>query len=545
MAESETGAAIPVDEMLDRIEALTRIGAALSSDHDIEHLLKFILTSAKELLKADGGTIYRVQGDEVVFAFLVNDTLKISMWDGVDEERSFPPIRLYDAKGNPNNAMVVAYSILHDTTVNIRDAYVEQGFDFSGTKLFDRQMGYRSKSFLTVPMKNHENQIIGVLQLLNAQNAETGEVIPFTSSDQKLAEAIASQAAVSLTNTQLIDQLKALFYAFVRVINRAIDDKSTYTGGHCQRVPQLALMLADAVNETSYGPLKDFVMTEKDRLELELAGLLHDCGKITTPVHVVDKRTKLETICDKISLIETRFAVLKSEAKLALLESCVANPAEREVFGSLHEEKIRAMDEDLAFLRRINIGAEFLKEEDFVRVGDIARRYSWTNEKGDLCPVLDDAEIENLTIRMGTLNGSERKIINHHADMTIAMLNDLPWPRELSHVTEYAGGHHERVDGKGYPNGLRGDQMSVQARMMGIADIFEALTAKDRPYKKVITLSESLIILGKMCLEGHVDADLFDIFVRKQVYMRYAEKYLDAAQIDAVDQKKIPGYRPD
>ena len=533
-----------MDEMFNKIEALTNIGAALSSDHDIDHLLKFILLSAKGLLNADGGTIYRVQGNDVAFEILVNDSLRISMGRAMEQEITFPPIKLYDEYGNPNNSMVVAYSVLHDKTVNIRDAYVEQGFDFSGTKLFDQKTGYRSKSFLTVPMKNHDNEIIGVLQLINAQDKKTGEVIPFSYSDQRFTEALASEAAVALTNRQLIDQLKALFYAFAKVINSAIDDKSAYTGGHCQRVPVLTLMLAEAVNETSVGPLKNFTMADKDRRELELAGLLHDCGKITTPVHVVDKATKLETIFDRIKLVEARFAALKREAKIAFLEASFEMPERKDIYQAEYHEKIRIIDDDLAFLRHTNIGGEFLKDEDVVRVKDIAKNYTWTDVSGICHAILDESEVENLTIRAGTLTGSERQIINHHVDMTIAMLNSLPWPKDLMNVTEYAGGHHERMDGRGYPKGLRRDQMSVQARMMGIADIFEALTAKDRPYKKFITLSEAMIILGKMCQEGHVDPDIFDVFVRKQVYLRYANKFLDPVQIDEVDPGKIPGYNP-
>lgn len=541
--DGEKFADIPMDEILNRIEVLTNIGVALSSDHNIDHLLELILHSAKELLNADGGTIYRVKENDVVFEILMNDSLHVSMGGAMEKKITFPPIKLYDENGTPNNSMVVAYSVLHDKTINIHDAYAEQGFDFSGTKKFDQKMGYRSKSFLTVPMKNHENEIIGVLQLLNAQDKKTGEVIPFSFTDQKFAESLASQAAVALTNRQLIDQLKELFHAFVKVINNAIDDKSPYTGWHCQRVPALTLMLADAVHETSIGPLKNFTMTDKDRRELELAGLLHDCGKITTPVHVVDKSTKLETIFDRIELVEARFEKIRCDAKIALLQAIIATPARQEMYESEYHEKIERIDDDLDFLRRTNIGGEFLKDEDVARVKDIAKYYSWMDQSGKRHDILNEIEVENLTVRAGTLTSGERQIINHHVEMTNTMLSSLPWPKDLKNVTEYAGGHHERMDGKGYPKGLTKDQLSVQARIMGIADIFEALTAKDRPYKKIKTLSESMIILGKMSQEGHIDPDIFDVFVRKQVYLQYAKKFLDPAQIDEVDLTKIPGYK--
>jgi len=534
----------PMDEIFHKLEVLTNIGTALSSERNIDQLLETIMRSAKRLLNADGGTIYRVSGNDVTFEIMVTDSLNISMGGVSGNKITFSPIHLYDEKGNPNNSMVVAYSVLHDMTVNIPDAYTEQGFDFAGTKKFDEGMGYRSKSFLTVPMKNHESEIIGVLQLLNAQDKVTGELIPFSLADQKFAESIASQAAVALTNTMLIEQLQNLFHSFVNVINGAIDKKSHYTGGHCERVPALAMMFAEAVNETKVGPLKNFNMTDKDRRELKLAGLLHDCGKITTPVHVVDKATKLESICDRISLIETRFEVIKRDAKIALLEACLITPGNKVILETEFHKKLSQIDDDLIFLRHINIGSEFMKDEEVARVKSISKNYALKNEKGCCCDLLTENEVANLTIRAGTLTNDERQIINDHVNMSIAMLNSLPWPKDLMNVPEYASGHHERMDGKGYPKGLTKDQMSIQARLLGIADIFEALTAKDRPYRKIKTVSESLDILGKMCLGGHIDPDLFDVFIRKQVYLQYANEFLNPEQIDEVRLDKIPGYTP-
>jgi HD-GYP domain-containing protein (c-di-GMP phosphodiesterase class II) len=542
LAGDNVGNNIPLDEMLNRIEVLTNIGAALSSEQNINQLLELILLAAKKLLNADGGTIYRVRENDVTFEIMMTDSLNISMGGASENKIPFPPIKLYDENGTPNSSMVVAYSVLHDKTVNIPDAYTEQGFDFAGTKKFDQGMGYRSKSFLTIPMKNHEKEIIGVLQLLDAQDRKSGEVIHFSLADQKFAESLASQAAVALTNRQLIDQLQNLFHSFVRMINGAIDHKSPYTGGHCERVPALAMMIAEAMSETDTGPLKELHMTNKNRRELELAGLLHDCGKITTPVHVVDKATKLETIVDRIQFIETRFEVVKRDAKIAFLEAYIAAPQNEAALDTEYNEKIKQVNDDLAFLRHTNTGGEFMKDEAVARVKAISKNYILKDNNGNPREFLTENELTNLTIRAGTLNGEERQIINDHVTMTLSMLNSLPWPKDLVHVPEYAGGHHERMDGKGYPNGLTKDQMSVQARVLGIADIFEALTAKDRPYRPIKTISESLDILGKMSLGGHIDPDLFDIFVRKQVYLRYAEEFLNPEQIDEVNLSKIPGY---
>ena len=534
-------------ELLLRLEELNEIGISLSRERDTPRLLEAILVAAKKITSADGGTLYSVDLEEKIarFEILRTDSLGIAMGGTTGTEIPFYPVRLYDASGAPNNTMVVAYSVLHEETVNIADAYVAEGFDFSGTKSFDGKTGYRSQSFLTVPMKNHENDIIGVLQLINAKDRNSGAIVSFSEADQQLAESLASQAAVALTNRQLIDQLENLFESFIGLINAAIDDKSPYTGGHCQRVPDLTMMLAEAVNDTNEGPLAEFSMTDKDRYELKIAGLLHDCGKITTPVHVVDKSTKLETIFDRVVLLDTRFEVVRRDAEIAMLRSKLAAPdnregewqqAERDYEGCLHR-----IEEDCAFLQFANIGSEKMSTEDQDRVRRISRAYRWRDVLGNDSDFLTDDEVSNLTIRSGTLTSEERQIINHHIDVTIQMLESLPWPNHLRNVPEYAGGHHERMDGKGYPRGLTRDQMSVQARVMAIADIFEALTARDRPYKKGKTLSESLRILGNFRLNGHIDPDLFDVFIKQKVYARYAERFLDPDQKDEVDVTAIPG----
>jgi HD-GYP domain-containing protein (c-di-GMP phosphodiesterase class II) len=549
--ESQLLAAAEAGEDLGlRLEQLNAIGASLSAERDINRLLESILAAAKTITRADGGTLYRVTDDKTLrFEIMRTTSLEYYLGGTTGKPVPFYPIGLTGKDGKPNHNMVAPYAALTGKTVNIPDAYTAEGFDFSGTRNFDKKTGYRSKSFLTVPMKNHENEIIGVLQLINATHPRSGEIVAFSPSDQRLAESLASQAAIALTNRMLIIQLEELFESFINLMNTAIDDKSPHTGGHCQRVPQLTMMLAEAVNDMGEGPLAAFSMSDKDRYELKIAGLLHDCGKVTTPVHVVDKATKLETIYDRVHLIDTRFEVLKRDAEIELLKEKAllvahgALRAEHDAADARHRERIRRLDDERAFLRACNIGGEAMRESDQERVKAIAK-YRWTGVSGHEVNFLSEDELQNLTIRAGTLTGEERQIINHHIVATIKMLEALPWPRHLKNIPEYAGGHHERMDGKGYPKGLKREQMSVQARVMGIADIFEALTAKDRPYKKGKTLSESLEILGKFRLNGHIDPDLFDVFVRKKVYRRYAELFLDKEQIDEVDESKIPGYSP-
>ena len=530
-----------VDDLLKRLEQLNDIGTALSRERDMTLLLERVLLAAKTITHADGGTLYRMMPDgrSLCFEILRTDSLDISMGGTSGVAISFPDLPLYDAAGAANDSLVAAYAAIHVETVNIADAYTEADFDFSGTRAFDQRTGYRSKSMLAVPMKNQLGEVIGVLQLINALAPVSGEVMSFSPADESLAESLASQAAIALSNRLLMTQLEELFGSFVGLINEAIDDKSPYTGGHCQRVPALTMLLADAVALTDDGPLASFTMSENDRYELQLAGLLHDCGKITTPVHVVDKATKLQTLFDRIHLIDTRFEVLKRDVELQgtreLLASrpCVDPKAEALIMRA-SQLALSGLDADREFVRTANVGCEKMSESSMQRVRTIGSMRSWRDVNGVQTEFLTANEVENLCIRSGTLTQVERDTIKHHIVATIKMLEQLPWPRHLKNVPEYAGGHHERMDGKGYPRGLTREQMSVQARMMGIADIFEALTASDRPYKPGMKLSQAMSILKKFSDNGHIDPDLFDVFVNQGVYKKYAEQFLDPWQIDEV-----------
>src|SRR5437764_4953472 len=427
------GAALTAaDDLVQRLDQLNAIGASLSAERDINRLLEAILTAAKTITRADGGTLYRVTEERSLrFEIMRTSSLKFYLGGTTGNPIPFYPIQLYK-DGRPNHSMVAAYVALTGKTVNIPDAYTAEGFDFSGTRAFDSKTGYRSKSFLTVPMRNHENEIIGVLQLLNAQDPTTGEAVAFSASDQRLAESLASQAAIALTNRMLINQLEQLFESFIDVINTAIDEKSPHTGGHCQRVPVLTMLLAEAVNETREGPLKDFNMSDKDRYELKIAGLLHDCGKVTTPVHVVDKATKLETIFDRVQLIDTRFEVLKRDAELeSLKKRMTLKPMEAAEEDKRLRDRLRQYDDDRKFLHACNIGGERMRDEDSDRVRRIAR-YRWRDVAGHEADFLTADEVKTLTIRAGTLTEDERKVINHHIVATIRMLEALPWPKHLT-----------------------------------------------------------------------------------------------------------------
>ena len=527
------------------LRKLNSVGIALSVEKDHGRLLEMILMHAKDMTRADGGTLYlRTEENTLKFEIVRTDSLGIHMGGTKGEPISFYPVKLVNDDGKPNTHNVAACAVLKNETINIPDAYSNEEFDFAGTRHFDEKTGYRSQSFLTVPMTNHENEIIGVLQLINSMDSMTGEIKEFSAVDQQLVESLASQAAVTMTNRQLIEAQKELFDSFIELIASAIDEKSPYTAGHCRRVPILTNMIAEAACNINHGPHKDFSMTEADKYELNVAGYLHDCGKITTPIEVVDKATKLETIVDRIEMIDTRFEVLKRDAEIAALKRKIESIRDDDVNPDAQLiSKLKQLDDDREFIRMCNIGGEAMADELRQRVEKIAQ-YKIKDVEGNESNFLSDDEVYNLNIFRGTLNAEEREIVNNHIVVTIKMLKSLPLPKHLRNLTEYAGGHHEKMDGTGYPNGLKREEMSDQARMMGIADIFEALTAGDRPYKKGMPLSVALTILGRMKLGDHIDPDLFDVFMWGKIYQKYADEYLGSEQCDDFDLNDIPGYVP-
>lgn len=548
---------LSTEEIAQRLEKLTELSLELSSNHDIPLLLEHILRTAQSITHADGGTLYRLSKDKhsLDFYIAINHSLNMYLGGVHGKQVDFASLPLRDASGQANLQAVASYAANYKLAVNIQDVYATDLFNFSATREFDQRQHYRTRSLLTVPMHDHEGELVGVLQLINA--TEQGQLTSFSVTDQRFIEALASQAAIAITNQHLIAQLENLFTSLVHLINIGIDEKSPHTGRHCQLVPELTMLLAQAVHDADYGRYASFRMTERDRKELWMAGILHDCGKISTPVHVVEKSTKLQTLFDRIALIESRFAALRSQRQCAalarqcelqqqVLQAALEPGALSEALArqqtQLHDE-LASLDADLALLKRVNQGAERMQQADLEAVARIAQ-LEWRDASGQIQPILTADELENLSVKAGTLTAAERQVINNHIVITIKMLEALPWPKHLQNVPEFAGGHHERMDGKGYPRGLNASQMSVQARVMAIADIFEALTAKDRPYKVGKTLTESLHILGQFSLNGHIDPDLFDIFVRQRVYLRYAEAYMDPAQIDEVDLQAIPGYTP-
>ncbi|MGC9512609.1 MAG: HD domain-containing phosphohydrolase [Fidelibacterota bacterium] len=521
----------------DRVHVFILVGTSLSTEKDQEILLENIVTYAKKITGADAATLYMMSEDEkkLRFSIVHTDSMNIRMGGTSGKPIDWYPVKLYNEDGSPYLEMVAAYVALKKKTLNFEDVYDVKDFNFTGTRQFDQKTGYRTRSMLALPMLNHVNEVIGVLQLINAKN-ESGNTIAFSPESQALTEALASQAAVAITENRLIRGLEELLNSIIRVIASAIDEKSKYTSGHIERVAELAVYLAQQVSESPDGVFKDVHYSDDKIEEIRFAGLLHDIGKITTPEYVVDKATKLETIYDRIHTVFLRFELLKKDREIEMWKALAGSPeepnaqAERDNLMKKLEEEIRKISEDYTFIQRMNTGGEFLKPEYKDRICEIAQTRVLID--GENTPVLKEDEILNLHISRGTLTEAERQIINNHAVVTDKMLSQLPFPKKLKNVPSYAANHHERMDGSGYPKGLKAEDLELPARIMAMADIFEALTAPDRPYKKGKTLSEAMKIMEFMVKDYHIDPDLFAFFKEAKVYRWYAEKFMNPEQID-------------
>ncbi|MCO4762461.1 MAG: GAF domain-containing protein [Myxococcales bacterium] len=528
----------------EQLELLHRVGIALTAERNRDRLIELILIEAQKLCDADAGSLYlRTDDDQLRFVIMRTTSLGIALGGTTGKPINLPPIPLHDPlTGTPNHENVASHAALLGRSVHVPDAYDEARYDFAGTYAFDRRNNYRSTSLFTVPLINSEQRVIGVLQLLNARRGSNGETGPFSESDRAIVEALASQAAVALDNQMLLQAQRDLLESFIQMIASSIDAKSPYTGAHCERVPELVEMLAQAVCDTHDGPLAAFSLDDDRWYELKIAAWLHDCGKVVTPVHIMDKATKLEAIYDRIDAVRARVEIVKRDIEIAHLRDVLAGRAQPEQSELALQAVMRELDGEMAFLERANIGAEFIRDEDRLRIEQLGKRRFRVGDRW--LPLLTADEIEHLSISRGTLTAEERLIINGHMVETIRMLDSLPFPRHLSNVPEYAGGHHEKMDGSGYPKGIYAGDMSVPARIMAIADVFEALTAQDRPYKPGKTLSEAMRIMGFMKRDNHLDPDLFDIFVRSGVYRVYGERFLPKSQLDEVNEAGLLAIEP-
>jgi HD-GYP domain-containing protein (c-di-GMP phosphodiesterase class II)/HAMP domain-containing protein len=551
-----------MDSMRQTIRRFLHIIEAVSAEPRVDRLLPMLLTETMSAADADSGVLYLVD-DELMEPASVRDTR------------------------NRNAAVSLEPTTLDHTLFVIRQAVLD---GTPRTGYLTRHEADKAKltalatddgrHAVAVPLLNRQHHLVGVFLLLRSTPIEDAQL--------SFVKTLAGLAAGALEARELIKVQRDLFESFIQLIAGAIDAKSPHTGGHCARVPELTKLLAKAACDTTSGPYRDFQLSEQEWEALHVAAWLHDCGKITTPEYVVDKATKLETIYNRIHEVRMRFEVLKRDAEIACLKA-IAAEEDAATAHARRDLELAQLDDDFAFVASCNVGSEFMDPVHVERLKRIAAR-TWERTLDDRIglshdekrrkdhtaaapvpvrePLLADkpehcierderdqiaadnpwgfrmavpellyhrGELHNLCVERGTLCEEERFKINEHMVQTVMMLSQLPFPKHLRQVPEIAGGHHETMDGLGYPKRLTRDQMSPLARMMAIADIFEALTAADRPYKKAKTLSESLEIMWRMKQSGHIDPELFDLFLTSGVYRDYANRFITREQIDEVD----------
>ena len=587
---------------------ILEIAAAISGASELRSLLHLILRKARAVTAADAGSIFLVEkadpapfwadsvnpnmaygeGDRLWFAVSQNDSLD----DGIED-------KVLDIRFPITPDRLVGWCALHGDVLNLADVYaLDPTLPYQFDSSVDRQLGYRAVSMLTVPLRLASGEVVGVLQLINRKrdpsavitpDTAVGVTKPFDSFDQQLIESLSSLAAVSVERTRLVDAQDKLIDSIISLLAGAIDAKSPYTGGHCERVPRLAVMLAEAAEAVREGPLASFRFGSAEAWrEFRTGAWLHDCGKVTTPEYVVDKATKLEMNGNRIHEIRTRFEVLWRDAEIERLQGLLGG-GDPDALDHAFKERQQTLQEQFSFVAQCNLGAEFFDQEKVQALREIGAQgwmrhfddslgLAWEEEQrrqahepsGDVLPapqqllmdqpwhcvpreqidrhdsrhgfkvdvpenLFNYGELHNLCISRGTLTEEERYKINDHIMQTIVMLDALPFPPGLARVPEYAGTHHEALTGTGYPRRLAADRLSVPSRIMAIADIFEALTASDRPYKRAKSLSVSIEILAGFRDRGHIDPDLFDLFLTSGVYLKYAEQFMKPDQIDPVD----------
>ncbi|UZE96613.1 HD domain-containing phosphohydrolase [Alkalimarinus alittae] len=561
--------------MQDTIHNFIEMINAVAGEKDFERLLEKITSDTMHVSSASGAIVYLLSEDETMLnpsCFMTPEGIVKTRLTAVNSEGD---TLLHKAiKSHQSEAFTVDR---HEKPENMNANRI------SAIEVLDA-MGVNELKVVVFPLRNRQLDHIGMICLL---------FDPLTNSEASadkldFVQAVAGFSALTIESSQMVEAQKNLLDAFIKLIAGAIDEKSPYTGGHCQRVPELTHMLAQAASTSDDERFSGFKLKKAQWEELHIASWLHDCGKVTTPEYVIDKSTKLETIYDRIHEIRMRFEVAKREAELSYWKAIARGGNEQALKPAL-ERALAQLDEDFVFIAECNQGGEFMAPEKLSRLRQIAKT-TWTRtlddriglsweelQRKDRSPVsmlpvqetiladrddhiiarepsqYDDpdnpwgfrldvpenkfnkGELYNLSVERGTLTAEERFIINNHITQTIIMLNKLPFPKQMSAVPEIAGGHHEKMDGTGYPKRLKRDDMPMSARMMAIADIFEALTASDRPYKRPKTLSQAIEIMGHMKNNNHIDADLFELFLTSGIYLVYGEKYLQPEQIDHVD----------
>ncbi|GJM13772.1 MAG: HD family phosphohydrolase [Pseudohongiella sp.] len=552
-----------------KLELVTRSGVIFTRERNISNILETTLNTARNLTNADGGTIYileeiyadnpldpgEIASRDLKFVALQNETMDTNLKGG--DIDIMPPVPL-EIDGKPNLSNVSAYCANTGKLLKFDDVYDADGFDFSGTSSYDQANNYRSQSMLVIPLEDHENNIIGVLQLINRRMPD-GSIAGFTPEDIELVQSVSFPAAASITQQRMINEQVKLFDAFVTMLAQGLGEKSPHTYNHIRRVAALGEAISQSLSNWDEGIYADVKYNSDEMAEIRLAGWMHDIGKITTPEHIVSKQAKLQFVMDRFEMIVERCSSKIKDYKIELLEKQLAaskaGATEAEIADLCAEcdEKIAALEKQLQALLHVNRGGEKIPDEQIELVEELAAVSVDSYFKSEVvidhgfpllkgftaglhkAPLIDDWEKQNLLIKRGTLNPEERDQIKLHADRSWRWLMQLPFPRKQKRLPLYAGAHHEHLNGSGYPNGISGRDMPMQSRILAIADIYEALVANDRPYKQPMPLSQAMSILGDRVKRGDLDGELMKIFLQSGGYLKYAEEYLDADQIDEVD----------
>lgn len=563
--------------MQDTIHNFIEMINAVAGEKDFDQLLEKITRDTIQVSSASGAIVYLLSEDEKILrpsCFMAADGKRSGLLSDVNVEHD--SLLRESIQSNQTRTLNIDRTAVTGLTADDKKGIIEvlDALEVDELKV------------VVFPLKNRQFEHIGMLCLLfdPLQNGHTDE----SAGKLDFVQAVTGFSALTIESSQMVEAQKNLLEAFIKLIAGAIDEKSPYTGGHCQRVPVITKMLAQAACDSGDDRFASFDLKKEQWEELHIASWLHDCGKVTTPEYVIDKSTKLETIYDRIHEIRMRFEVIKREAELSYWQAIAGGGSEETLKPKLDQE-LALLDDDFAFIAECNLGGEYMAPDKLERLSQIANR-TWKRTLDDRIglsweelqrktavpsselpveePLLSDrsdhiierepsvyddpdnpwgfkldvpenkfnkGELYNLSIGRGTLTEEERFIINNHMTQTIIMLSKLPFPKQMKAIPEIAGGHHEKMDGTGYPKRLHREDMPESARMMAIADIFEALTASDRPYKKAKTLSEAIKIMGYMKKDNHIDPDLFELFLTSGVYRQYGEQYLQPEQIDEVD----------
>ena len=504
---------------------LIDIGYQISSQKDFNQLLETILLGAKELSGADGGTLYLFNDNDKTLEFKIVNNSSLDIYHGGTKSQiAWPALKIYNENYTINDKNVSIVCATQDKLININDIYHSTTFDFSGAKNFDANNNYKTTSMLVIPMKNRDNDLIGVIQLINKIQDDT--VVSFNKDDEILITSMSSQAAMMIENNQLVKDLEILLYSLIKSIGTALNEKSNYTAKHIDNVAKLSKIIVDGIN-SNQDIYKDVSFTKEEEEEIKLSAWLHDIGKIATPEHIIDKSTKLETIYDKIHIIEAKFEILKKDIEIAFLKGKITE--------QIKNKQIKQIEDDINFLNDINSGEVFMNDEFIDTLNRIAKQGNIIINNKEI-EIIDKKDLYNLSIKKGTLSAKDREVINNHVVVTYNMLKEVPFPKRFANVPKIAGSHHKTVDGKGYASkDLLNQELTLADRILVIADIFEALSAKDRPYKDPNKLSQIARIFLSMVKNKELDKDLVKIFFQDKLYLEYAKENFTDAQIDEIN----------